>query len=121
MPNPIVYFEITGDDKAVLEDFYRAVFDWQLTPANDQYTHVAPGGALNGGIGKSMTGPGYVTVYVEVASIEETFSTVEGRGGRRLMEPQQMPNGPLIAMFADPEGRPVGIIQANTMRTGSDK
>ena len=33
MPNPIVYFEITGKDKAVLEDFYRALFDWQLTPA----------------------------------------------------------------------------------------
>ena len=43
MPNPIVYFEITGKDKAVLEDFYRAVFDWQLTPAGDNYSHVIPG------------------------------------------------------------------------------
>lgn len=34
MPNPIVYFEIVGKDKPVLEDFYTTVFDWQLTPNN---------------------------------------------------------------------------------------
>lgn len=119
MPNPIVYFEIAGKDRATLEDFYRAAFDWQLTPANDRYTHVSPGSGINGGIGKSMDGgAGYVTFYVEVANIAETLSVVEGRGGRRIMEPEQMPNGPLIALFADPEGRVVGLIQAGTMRAG---
>ncbi|HWG21844.1 MAG TPA: VOC family protein [Terracidiphilus sp.] len=119
MPNPIVYFEIAGRDQGVLEDFYRAVFDWQLTPANEQYTHVAPGGGINGGIGKAMDGgPGYVTFYAEVASIAETLTVVEGRGGQRVMGPEQMPNGPLIALFTDPEGRTVGLIQAGTMRNG---
>ncbi len=118
MPNPIVYFEISGKDKPVLEDFYRALFDWQLTPANDQYTHVSPGAGINGGIGKSMAGPGYVTFYVEVDSIDETLSRVEGRGGKIVMSPEQMPKGPLIALFTDPEGRVVGLIQAGTMRNG---
>lgn len=120
MANPIVYFEITGKDKPVLEDFYRAVFDWQLTPANDQYTHVSPGAGINGGIGKSMDGgSGYVSFYVEVDSITDALTRVEGRGGRRIMEPQQMPKGPLIALFADPEGRVVGLIEAGTMRAGA--
>jgi uncharacterized protein len=119
MPNPIVYFEITGNDKAALEDFYTAVFDWQLTPANDRYTHVAPGSGVNGGIGKVMDGgPGSVTFYVEVESIEDALTRVEGRGGQRVMGPQQMPNGPLIALFTDPEGRAIGLIQAGTMRSG---
>jgi hypothetical protein len=119
MPNPIVYFEIAGKDRAALEDFYRAAFDWQLTPAGAHYTHVSPRSGINGGIGKSMDGgAGYVTFYVEVANIAETLSVVEGRGGRRIMEPEQMPNGPLIALFADPEGRVVGLIQAGTMRAG---
>lgn len=119
MPNPIVYFEIAGKDKAALEDFYTAAFDWQLTPANDNYTHVAPGGGINGGIGKSMDGgPGHVTFYVEVESIEDVLTRVEGRGGQRVMGPEQMPNGPLIALFTDPEGRVIGIIQAGTMRNG---
>jgi predicted enzyme related to lactoylglutathione lyase len=118
MPNPIVYFEISGKDKPVLEDFYRALFDWQLTPANDQYTHVSPGAGINGGIGKSMDGLGYVTFYVEVANIAETLTVVEGRGGKRIMGPDQMPKGPLIALFSDPEGRVVGLIQAGSMRNG---
>lgn len=119
MPNPIVYFEITGKDKAVLEDFYRALFDWQLTPAGENYSHVIPGGGINGGIGRTMDGSrGYVTFYVEVASISETLTVVEGRGGQRMMEPTQMPNGPLIAVFRDPEGRAIGLIQAGTLRAG---
>lgn len=119
MPNPIVYFEITGKDKAVLEDFYRAVFDWQLTPAGENYSHVAAGAGVTGGIGRAMGGsPGYVTFFVEVADIAETLTVVEGRGGQRLMGPQQMPNGPLIALFTDPEARVIGLIQAGTLRTG---
>lgn len=119
MANPIVYFEIAGKDKAALEDFYTAVFDWQVTPANDQYSHVSPGSGVNGGIGKSMDGgAGYVTFYVEVESIEDALTRVEGRGGQRVMGPQQMPNGPLIALFTDPEGRVVGMIQAGSMRKG---
>jgi uncharacterized protein len=119
MANPIVYFEITGKDKAVLEDFYRAVFDWQLTPAGDNYSHVLPGGGISGGFGRAMDGSsGSVTFYVEVGNIAETLSVVEGRGGRRVMGPEQMPNGPLIAVFSDPEGRAIGLIEAGTLRAG---
>lgn len=119
MPNPIVYFEIVGNDKPVIEDFYRAVFDWQLTPASDRYSHIQPGSGISGGLGQSMDGgPGYVTFYVEVANLAESLATVESRGGRRIMGPEQMPKGPLIALFADPEGRVVGLIQAGSMRNG---
>lgn len=118
MPNPIVYFEITGKDKAILEDFYRALFDWQLTPAGETYSHVVPGAGVNGGIGRALDGSGYITFYVEVANISETLGLVESRGGRRLTEPTQMPNGPLIALFRDPEGRAIGLIQAGTPRAG---
>lgn len=119
MANPIVYFEVTGKDQAALEDFYRTAFGWQLTPAGEHYTHVSPGNGINGGIGKSMDGgPGYVTFYVEVDSITDTLTRVEGHGGQRLMEPAQMPNGPLIALFSDPEGRVIGLIQAGSLRAG---
>jgi predicted enzyme related to lactoylglutathione lyase len=119
MPNPIVYFEIVGKDKAALEDFYLTAFDWQLTPAGEHYSHVSPGAGINGGIGVSMDGgTGHATFYVEVESIIDTLSRVEGRGGKRLLEPQQMPNGPLIALCADPEGHIIGLIQSGTMRAG---
>lgn len=119
MPNPIVHFEVLGKDKAALEDFYTAVFDWQLTPVMDEYSLVSPGSGINGGIGKSMDGDaGHVTFYVEVAHLAETLSVVEGRGGRQLMGPTQVPNGPMIALFADPEGRVVGLVQEGSLRNG---
>lgn len=123
MPNPIVFFEILGRDKAALETFYAGVFDWQMTPvqgeAPDTYALVSPGGGINGGLGKSMDGRnGHVTFYVEVANIAETLSLVESRGGKRVAGPDQMPDGPLIALFADPEGRVVGLVQAGSMRNG---
>ena len=119
MPNPIVHFEVLGKDKAVLEDFYRAAFDWQLNPVIDEYSMVSPGAGINGGIGTSMDGsPGHATFYVEVANIAETLTVIEGRGGRKISGPDQVPNGPLIAMFADPEGHVIGLVQAGTMRIG---
>ncbi len=119
MPNPIVYFEITGKDRANLEDFYSAIFGWQLTAAGDQYTHVSPGSGVNGGIGSAMAGgPGYVTFYVEVENIENALTRVEDHGGKRIMGPEQMPKGPLIALFTDPEGRTVGLVQAGSLRQG---
>jgi hypothetical protein len=50
--------------------------------------------------------------------VAESLGTAESRGGRRIMEPEQMPNGPLIGLFADPEGRVIGLIQAGSMRAG---
>ncbi|HEY3707039.1 MAG TPA: VOC family protein [Terracidiphilus sp.] len=123
MPNPVVFFEILGKDKAALESFYAGLFDWQMTPveseAPDTYAMVSPGSGINGGLGKSMDGgPGHVTFYVEVANIAESLSLIESRGGKRVAGPDQMPNGPLIALFSDPEGRVVGLVEANSWRKG---
>ncbi len=119
MPNPIVFFEIVGKDKPVLEDFYRTAFEWQLNPAMDNYSHVSPGNGVNGGIGTAMDGSaGYATFYVEVENIADTLTRIEGRGGRKITGPDQVPNGPLIATFADPEGHVIGLVQAGTMRNG---
>ena len=119
MPNPIVHFEVLGKDKQALEAFYTGIFDWQLTPVLDIYSMVSPGSGINGGIGKTMDGgSGHVTFYVEVADIPETLSVVASKGGQTLMGPEQMPNGPLIAIFSDPEGHVVGLVQAGTMRNG---
>ena len=119
MSNPIVFFEVMGKDKAVLEDFYRTAFEWQLNPAMDNYSLVSPGNGVNGGIGKVMDGgAGYATFYVEVDDIAQTLSRIEGRGGQKISGPDQVPNGPLIATFADPEGHVIGLVQAGTMRSG---
>ncbi|UWZ86491.1 VOC family protein [Occallatibacter riparius] len=124
MPNPVVFFEILGRDKAALESFYAGLFEWQMTPANseapDTYAMVSTGRGISGGIGKSMDGgPGHVTFYVEVENIQDALSRVESRGGKRVLGPEPLPNGPVIALFTDPEGRVVGLVEAANPRSSN--
>jgi len=118
MPNQIVHFEVLGQDKQALEAFYTGVFDWQLNPVMDNYSAVSPGAGINGGIGSAMGGPGHATFYVEVEDVAATLSIIASKGGQTLMGPEQPPNGPLIAIFSDPEGHIVGLVQAGSMRNG---
>jgi predicted enzyme related to lactoylglutathione lyase len=125
MPNPVVFFEILGRDKAALESFYAGLFGWQMTPvdnaAPDTYAMISPGDGINGGLGKSMDGgPGHVTFYVEVGNIAETLANIESRGGKRVAGPDKMPNGPVIALFSDPEGRVVGLVEKSPHRPSND-
>jgi predicted enzyme related to lactoylglutathione lyase len=91
---------------------------WQAKSAKDLHNPeitpmVSTGTGIAGGIGTSMDGGrGQATFYVEVSNVAETLTIVEGRGGRTLTGPEQVPNGPLIALFADPEGHLVGLVQA---------
>jgi predicted enzyme related to lactoylglutathione lyase len=121
MPNPIVFFEILGRDKSALESFYAGLFDWRMTPVQgedpDAYASISTGSGIHGGLGKSMDGGvGHVTFYVEVDNIQDALSLVESRGGKRVSGPDQLPNGTIVALFTDPEGRVVGLVEAANPR-----
>jgi predicted enzyme related to lactoylglutathione lyase len=57
---------------------------------------------------------GHVTFYVEVPDLEATLSKIESLGGSTVMEPTEVPEGPSIAMFADPEGHLVGLVKGDS-------
>jgi predicted enzyme related to lactoylglutathione lyase len=54
---------------------------------------------------------------VEVGDLEATLGKIEGFGGSSLVGPMDVPDGPRIAMFADPEGHLVGLIEAGSRRS----
>jgi len=117
MGNPVVHFEVVGRDAQALQNFYKNAFDWQMETAIPNYTIARPGGegGINGGIGATMDGgAGHVTFYVAVPDLEATLSKIEGLGGSTVMEPSDVPEGPRIAMFADPEGHLVGLVKADS-------
>jgi predicted enzyme related to lactoylglutathione lyase len=113
---PVVHFEIHGKDAKKLQDFYAALFDWQIDANNPMsYGMVSPGiggpeAGVGGGITASPTAP-FVTVYVQVASLDDTLRQVESMGGKTVMPPMDVPDGPTIAMFSDPEGNVIGLVQ----------
>jgi predicted enzyme related to lactoylglutathione lyase len=117
MGNPVVHFEVVGRDVQALQSFYKDAFDWQIQPAVPSYAMALPGGegGINGGIGATPDGSaGHVTFYVEVPDLEATLSKIESLGGSTVMGPEDVPEGPTIAMFADPEGHLVGLIKAES-------
>ena len=117
MGNPVVHFEVVGRDVEALQSFYKDAFDWQIQPAVANYAMAHPGGGvgINGGIGATPDGSaGHVPFYVEVPDLEATLSTIESLGGSMVMGPEDVPEGPTIAMFADPEGHLVGLVKADS-------
>jgi uncharacterized protein len=120
MSNPIVHVEVVGEDAEALQSFYRDAFDWQMLPSGPGYAMAHPGveGGIDGGVGASPEGgKGHVTFYVEVGDLEATLGKIEGLGGSSVVGPMDVPDGPRIAMFADPEGHLVGLIEAGSRRS----
>jgi uncharacterized protein len=117
MPNPVVHFEVIGKDAAGLASFYGETFGWQmedLNMPNGGYHMARPGGEndINGGVGGSPDGNGgHVTFYIAVDDLGEALQKVESAGGSTVQPPMDIPNGPSIALFADPEGHVVGLVK----------
>ena len=119
MGNPVVHFEILGRDTRALHAFYKGAFAWELgapLPDLNDYVMVTPtGGGIPGGIGRGMDDyPGHVTFYVEVPNLDAALARIEELGGTTMVPPDAIPSGPRIAMFRDPEGHVVGLVQAAT-------
>ena len=116
MGNPVVHFEIMTKDAAALRDFYAKVFDWRSKPAEGasgvDYGIIENGAGVGGGIGEAPAGyDGHVTFYVGVPDVAAMLERIEEQGGTRMMGPDQVPGGPLIALFRDPHNHTIGLVQ----------
>ena len=116
MPNKVVHFEVCGGDGKQLQDFYSALFDWTVDASNPmQYGLVSDAEAgIGGGICKAQGKP-IVTFYVAVPDLAAALKRAESLGGKTVMSPMQVPNGPEIAQFSDPDGNVIGLLKAESM------
>ena len=116
MPNPVVHFEVVGRDADTLRKFYGDAFDWQLQDVmNGAYYMVNTGGEgdVAGGVGASPEGgSGHVMFYIQVDDPAAALEKIKSLGGSTVTEPMEVPDGPTIAHFADPEGHMVGLVKA---------
>ena len=113
MGNPIGWFEVVGQDTVKLKGFYGELFDWKLEDMEEMpYTVADPGeDGLRGGIGPDPSGgEGHVTFYVSVDEVESSLARVEELGGAKVVGPIDIPNG-RIALFSDPEGHVIGLLE----------
>jgi uncharacterized protein len=123
MGQPVVHFEVVGQDVDKLKGYYSDLFSWDLESIEGgptQYAMLqregnvnADGAGIAGGIGEAPEGyPGHVTFYVEVPDVEAALAKAEELGGTRMMGPDEPMEGLVIGLFNDPEGHVVGLVKA---------
>jgi predicted enzyme related to lactoylglutathione lyase len=109
--HPVVHFEIRADDPDAARGFYGELFGWQFPEGGfPGYTYVETGvpNAIPGGIGPTQGGDPLVTFFVGVEDVAAALADAERLGGRVVQPATQVP-GVTFGLFADPQGRVVGV------------
>lgn len=124
MGQPVVHFEIIGNDAAALRRYYGELFNWQFdtdapvapdVSREGDYGFVRPmpegsPGQIPGGVGGGEGFTPHAVFYVGVPNVEAALQKAEALGGKRVMGPAHNPSGALVvAHFTDPEGTLVGL------------
>ena len=121
MGQPVVHFEVIGNDGEKLQRYYSALFGWEIDSDNPMNYGIvqrdgnvnADGVGIGGGIGAGPEGySGHVTFYVEVPDVEAALAKAESLGGSRMMGPDVVAEGVEIGLFNDPEGHVVGVVKS---------
>ena len=124
MGQPVVHFEVVGNDVGKLRSFYSELAGWSFDSpppgGPTEYYVVSREGNTNseavgigGGVGAGPEGyDGHVTFYIEVPDVGASLDQVEKLGGSRMMGPETPVEGLTIGLFNDPEGHLVGLVQS---------
>ncbi len=115
MGNAVVHFEVGAADDGPLVAFYGELFGWGLqTFSGGGYTMIDTrgGGGINGGIGKSQTGEPWSAFYAETDDLQGMLDKASSLGGTTVMPVTDFGGAVTIAMFNDPDGLLVGLVQA---------
>ncbi|MDP1823201.1 MAG: VOC family protein [Archangium sp.] len=114
MGNPIIHWEFVVPDAEKARTFYRKIFGWRFDDkAFPGYTIIDTGSPPGGGMmeqrgGAPMAG---LNTYFEVSDLQHTLHDVLELGGKVLVKPTEIPTVGAYAMFADPSGIAVGVLQ----------
>jgi predicted enzyme related to lactoylglutathione lyase len=68
-------------------------------------------GGIPGGVGPSPDGTAHAIFYVAVADVPAALEKIGKLGGTTVMPPMDVPDGPTIALFADPAGNLIGLMK----------
>lgn len=113
MANQVMWYEILGKDGNRLRGFFGELFGWQfkLAPGTDYGMTDAAVTGIGGGVGASpQKTSSWTTFYVGVSDIDAALDKAKRLGGTVLMPVTKLPEA-TVAVFADPEGHPIGLVQ----------
>lgn len=125
MMNPVVHFELPGQDMERMKAFYEKAFGWKLDQLGQEmgnYVMVQTSdtrddgfptepGRINGGFYQKTDANPHPSVVIGVEDIQQHVKIVKDAGGKILVEPAMIPGVGMFASFEDPEGNKLSILQ----------
>jgi predicted enzyme related to lactoylglutathione lyase len=120
--NPITWFESVGPEPEKRAGFFAELFGWHTETVEGGYilidTHSGRG--MNGGVSEPPpeAHPGSI-FYAEDADIQARLDRANALGAKTLMEVTEMPMV-TFAVFADPWGNAIGLVQGDGETRVSD-
>ncbi len=119
MGHKIVHVEISANNHAEAAKWYADLFGWQVQewPQMNYTTFLPEEGAVGGGFNPVSNGvpAGAVVVYIESEDIAADVAKIEKAGGAIQMGIETVPTVGQIAVFKDPTGNMIGLIQPEQM------
>jgi predicted enzyme related to lactoylglutathione lyase len=110
MGQPVIQFEIAGQNGSKLREFYGFLFDWKIDKSDPAgLSNVRTGGrsGIDGAIREEENGPVEITVYAGLR-LERRSSA-----SRRAADDRSPTSSgdKRWAQFEDPEGHVIGLVQ----------
>jgi uncharacterized protein len=123
MPQPVVHFDIIGQNPERLREYYGQLFGWTFTTPSPVAREVSQpdtygfldlvtaedGTGIRGGIGGGEGFNAHTVFYVGVPDVEAALQQAQRFGGTRVMGPVISPSGLVVGHFTDPEGSLIGL------------
>jgi predicted enzyme related to lactoylglutathione lyase len=113
MGNPVVWFEIHGQDADRLHGFYRTVFGWSIDADNPMSYGFVETGSESGIQGAIATGQGTrgVVIFLETDDVQGALDRAVAAGAEVVVPVGGIPGVVQLAQFRDPEGNRIGLVK----------
>jgi predicted enzyme related to lactoylglutathione lyase len=121
MAHPIVHVELSANSRQAAAQWYADLFGWSTQDFPDMNYSTASTGEGSPAVGFSPVSPDYpagnVTFYIHTDDVKGHLDRIVAKGGQVLMPAQDIPGVGTIALFRDPTGNMVGLLQPVAMQT----
>jgi hypothetical protein len=115
MAHPIVHIELSARNRQEAGKWYADLFGWSIQefPEMNYTTFTTGEGQVGGGFNpvQEQYPAGTITFYIQTDDVEGHLARIEATGGKTLMPGQDIPGVGIIALFNDPTGNLVGLLQ----------
>lgn len=109
---PIAHWQVLARNPQKAAAFYEKCFGWEVDEANALGYRALKNCGVDGGIWPLYEGAPMVQLYLAVPDVDKILRDIEANGGRVILPKQILPDGDEMAVAADPEGIPWGIMRA---------